>query len=45
MLHDAIAVELSDTAMIAPGLLAPVGVPIVSWAQPVHARFARPVRV
>ena len=44
-LHDATVVELSDTAMTAPGLPSPVGVPIVRWAQPVQARFARPVRV
>jgi uncharacterized protein YqjF (DUF2071 family) len=44
-LHDATVVELSDTTMIAPGLPAPIGVPIVRWAQPVHARFARAVRV
>ena len=44
-LHDATVVELSDTAMTAPGLPAPVGAPIVRWAQPVQARFARPVRV
>ncbi len=44
-LHDASVVELSDTAMIAPWLPAPSGDPIVRWAQPVHARFARPVRV
>jgi len=44
-LHDATVVELSDTAMTAPGLPSPVGAPIVRWAQPVQARFARPVRV
>ncbi len=44
-LHEATIVELSDTAMTAPGLPAPAGDPIVRWAQPVHARFARPVRV
>jgi uncharacterized protein YqjF (DUF2071 family) len=44
-LHDASVAELSDTAMAAPGLPAPSGDPIVRWAQPVHARFARPVRV
>ena len=44
-LHDATIVELSDTAMTAPELPAPSGDPIVRWAQPVHARFARPVRV
>jgi uncharacterized protein YqjF (DUF2071 family) len=44
-LHDAAIVELSDTAMTAPGLPSPVGAPLVRWAQPVHARFARPVRV
>jgi hypothetical protein len=31
--------------MTAPGLPTPIGGPIVRWAQPVHARFARPVRV
>ena len=44
-LHGATVVELSDTAMTAPGLPSPVGAPIVRWAQPVQARFARPVRV
>lgn len=44
-LHEATLVELSDTATTAPGLPAPAGDPIVRWAEPVHARFARPVRV
>jgi uncharacterized protein YqjF (DUF2071 family) len=44
-LHEATLVELSDTALTAPGLPAPIGDPIVRWAQPVHARFTRPVRV
>lgn len=44
-LHEAQVIELTDTAMTAPGLPAPTGDPIVRWAQPVHARFARPVRV
>jgi len=44
-LHEAQLIELTDTAMTAPGLPTPSGDPIVRWAQPVHARFARPVRV
>lgn len=44
-LHSATLTELGDTAVSAPGLPAPAGTPIVRWAQPVHARFARPVRV
>ncbi len=44
-LHAARVIELSDTAVVAPGLPAPLGDPIVRWGQPVHARFARPVRV
>lgn len=44
-LHAASLVELSDTALRAPGLPAPSGDPLVRWAQPVHARFARPMRV
>ena len=43
--HDATVVDLDDSAVAAAGLPAPVGDPIVRWAQPVHARFARPVRV
>jgi uncharacterized protein YqjF (DUF2071 family) len=44
-LHDAALIELTDTALTAPGLPAPIGDPLVRWAQPVHARFARPIRV
>jgi len=44
-LHEATLTELNDTALTAPGLPAPAGDPIVRWAQPVHARFARPARV
>ena len=43
--HDATLIALDDSAMTAPGLPTPIGGPIVRWAQPVHARFARPVRV
>ena len=43
--HAATLVELSETAMVAPGLPAPVGDPTVRWAQPINARFGRPVSV
>ena len=44
-LHDATLIRLDDSAMAAPGLPTPLGEPIVRWARPVHARFARPIRV
>jgi uncharacterized protein YqjF (DUF2071 family) len=44
-LHEAQVIELSDTALTAPGLPAPAGEPLVRWARPVHARFSRPIKV
>jgi uncharacterized protein YqjF (DUF2071 family) len=44
-LHDATLIELDDSALTAPGLPTPIGEPIVRWARPVQARFARPIRV
>lgn len=44
-LHDASVVELADSALTAPGLPTPTGDPVVRWAQPVNARFGRPVTV
>ncbi len=44
-LHDASLVHLDDSAMTAAGLTAPVGDPIVRWAQPFDALFGRPTRV
>ncbi len=38
-------VELDDTAVTACGLSAPAGEPLVRVAEPVDARFGRPVRV
>ena len=38
-------VELDDTAVTACGLSAPVGEPLVRVAEPLDARFGRPVRV
>jgi len=45
VLHDADIVELADTAVTASGLTAPADDPVVRWAEPVDARFGRPVRV
>ena len=44
-LHEADLVDLHDESFAAAGLPAPVGDPIVRWAQPIPARFARPARV
>jgi uncharacterized protein len=44
-LHDASIVHLDDAAVTAAGLTAPVGEPIVRWAQPFDAVFGRPTRV
>ena len=43
--HEAELVELHDESFVAAGLPAPVGDPIVRWAQPIPARFGRPARV
>ena len=45
VLHDAHIVELADTAVQAAGLSAPNGSPLVRVAEPLDARFGRPVRV
>jgi uncharacterized protein len=45
VLHDARLVELDDTAVLAAGLSTPCGEPLVRAAEPLDARFARPVRV
>jgi uncharacterized protein YqjF (DUF2071 family) len=45
VLHDARIVELDDTAVAAAGLGAPSAPPLVRWAEPIDARFGRPVRV
>ena len=44
-LHDADIVELADTALTACGLAPPAGAPLVRSAEPLDARFGRPVRV
>ena len=45
VLHEASIIELDDSAVEAAGLSAPSGVPLVRAAEPLDARFARPVRV
>ena len=45
VLHEATVVELDDSAVAAAGLGAPVGEPLVRFAQPLDARFGWPVRV
>jgi uncharacterized protein len=45
VLRAATIVELNDTAVTASGLSAPTGQPVVRVAEPVDARFGRPVRV
>jgi len=45
VLHDAEVVLLADSALTACGLTAPVGEPLVRWAEPLDARFGRPTRV
>mgnify|MGYP001815622871 CR=1 FL=1 len=45
VLHEATVVELDDGAVAAAGLGAPVGEPLVRFAQPLDARFGWPVRV
>ena len=44
-LHDATLVRVDASSITAAGLAAPQGAPIVRWAQPIDARFARPTRV
>ena len=44
-LRSATIVELDDTAVTAAGLGAPRGDPLVRVAEPIDARFGRPVRV
>jgi len=41
-LHEAQIVTLDDSSFVAAGLPAPTGDPIVRWAAPIDARFARP---
>jgi len=45
VLHDTDIVELADTALTACGLSRPDSDPVVRWAEPLDARFGRPVRV
>lgn len=45
VLRDATIVELADTALTAAGLSSPSGKPLVRVAEPLDARFGRPVRV
>jgi uncharacterized protein YqjF (DUF2071 family) len=44
-LRDATIIELDDTAVTASGLRPPTGRPLVRVAEPLDARFGRPVRV
>jgi uncharacterized protein YqjF (DUF2071 family) len=44
-LRNATILELDDTALTAAGLRAPTGDPLVRVAEPIDARFGRPVRV
>ncbi len=45
VLRRAAVVELDDTALTACGLPSPSGEPVIRCAEPVDARFGRPVRV
>jgi uncharacterized protein YqjF (DUF2071 family) len=45
VLREATIVELDDSAVVASGLPAPIGVPIVRIAEPIDARFGRPTLV
>jgi len=44
-LRSATVIELGDDAVTAAGLPEPTGTPLVRWAEPLDARFGRPVRV
>lgn len=44
-LHTAELIHVHDTSFVAAGLPAPVGAPVVRWAQPIDAVFASPSRV
>ena len=45
VLREATIVELDDRAVVAGGLSAPAGQPLVRTAEPIDARFGRPSRV